>query len=748
MTFFRPLKGLCALVFFLSYSMSTNAQMTLTGGTKTDTLQIISPIDSIFTLSQGDTIYAEASAIVGNNSQNWQFTNQGVLSAGTVSSGSGLKLDSRDPGMAIVYNEDSIASVWPQGNGPSGVQFQNGGQVYNRAGGWIEGYDGVHTDHASILVENSGTIYGNHGGGSTIYSGEGALVTNLAGGLIKGTNYGISANGNDRNVEIRNYGTIQSSNQAIYLYDGTTYTLYNAPGAIITSGGGNTISLSGSKGYMLNEGIIEASQSGFHVNNDGGGNVYVNTDSILADNGYAIVTEADDRGNMIYNFGVLTGSKGSIWIKGDSTVLILGQTTYLPQINRYVTGPGSRLNGDVVSDGLHNKLLLTDTGSEDNALNGFQSLFMNGTAWALKTPLKLADSLIVRNGNLTLTDSITLTNTHAAVAVQSGGTLTLADSVKITLPDSAVFHIEAGGLLNIFHTRDTTGNYLIIPDSTILEGTVQFDSLLVINKSLTLAGATLNLHPGADTIRVNGIVDLTAGNNRINVPTFELNTPYTILIATGGITGDASHFAEVLSAGVPLSTCDYEIIVAADTIKLLFKDGSVTITEQPVGDTVYEGKPYTFQVKATGDNLTYNWYKDGVLIPDENTNSLTIRNVSPSDEGIYHAEVSNGCRTAVSDPAILEVCVPVPPDPTGVSPAGEAVLEVYPNPVEDWLSIDNGSLPISNVTVFSITGHTVYQARPESPTHTVNVSGWVAGIYLVKITTADGHTLIKKVIRK
>lgn len=741
-------KYICMLIALCSFSLQAKAQTTvaLPGGTSTDTLQIIYPTDSIFMLEPGNRITTDASAVVGNDSQNWQFTNRGVITAGTTTAGSGLKLGSREPGITMVINEDSIVSLSTQGNGPSGIQFTNGGRITNAAGGWIEGYDGVHTDHASISVDNSSVIHGNHGGGSTVYSGEGALVVNQVGGQITGVNYGISVNGNNTNAEIHNYGIINTSNSAFYLYHGNVYALYNAPGAWINSGGGKTINLDGSRGYMLNKGKITASGTALFSSNDGGNNVYVNVDSIIASNGYAIETDVIDKGNRIYNLGVLDGSAGSVLIQGDSTQLVLGQTAYLPQLNEYVTGTGSKLNGNAISTGLHNTILLTDTGAEDHALSGFHTLAMNGTGWALAHPLTLSDSLIIHGGNLTLGDSLTLTETHAAVIIQNNGTLTLPDSVKITLPNSAVFRVETGGLLNIQHTRsDSTGYYLTIPYNTIISGTVQFDSLLVINHSLTLAGATLNLHPGTDTLRVNGVVDLTNGNNRINLSSYNQGVPYTILTATGGITGDASHFTAVSSGGAILPVCNYEITVTTDTITLLLKDGSVSISEQPAGGIVRSGRDYTFQVQAAGENISYAWYKDGVQLPGESVSTLTVRNANLFDQGSYHVVVANECYTVTSESAYLIVEIPVPVGNDQVESSG---MKAYPNPVSDQLYIEGGSSVIRSIVVFNSVGQVVYQASSQSASHSVNVADWSSGIYLLKTTDANGHSEVRKVIRK
>lgn len=404
------------------------AQIVLPNSTGTVTLQNAAyGGQNTFLLPLGNSITTSGNnpGVLGDNSQNWLFTNRGTIATEMDGNASGLKLGSSAAGLSTVFNYGRIESHSASGNGPAGVQFTKGGQVYNQAGAWIEGYDGLHTDNGSILVQNHGTIYGNHSGGTAIYSGQGANITNFPDGLINGVNFGISVNGFNTNAAVLNYGVISSSNQAVYLYNGNVYTVYNAPGALISSGGGQTILLEGSKGYLLNEGTIQADKTALRAKNSQGENVYVNAGVITAANGYGIRTDATDSGNTIYNLGMLSGSQGAMRIEGDNTRLVLGQTTFLPQLNRYVTGPGSQLNGDAVSLGQNNTILLTDSGAEDNALTGFQSLTMRGGQWALTRALTVNEALLVDQGRLNLDDNLIVSNPGGGITLNSGGTLSL-----------------------------------------------------------------------------------------------------------------------------------------------------------------------------------------------------------------------------------------------------------------------------------------------------------------------------------
>ena len=82
------------------------------------------------------------------------------------------------------------------------------------------------------------------------------------------------------------------------------------------------------------------------------------------------------------------------------------------------------------------------------------------------------------------------------------------------------------------------------------------------------------------------------------------------------------------------------------------------ITGQPVSLTlVVPGQTSTFTVTATGDNLMYQWQKDGVDITTGATSATyTIAAVAESNEGEYQCVVTNAANSVTSTAASLTVC--------------------------------------------------------------------------------------------
>ena len=72
---------------------------------------------------------------------------------------------------------------------------------------------------------------------------------------------------------------------------------------------------------------------------------------------------------------------------------------------------------------------------------------------------------------------------------------------------------------------------------------------------------------------------------------------------------------------------------------------------------VVPGQPATFNVTATGVNLTYQWQKDGSdITAGANSSSYTIAAVAEMDTGIYRCVVINAAKAIPSNAASLTVC--------------------------------------------------------------------------------------------
>lgn len=91
-----------------------------------------------------------------------------------------------------------------------------------------------------------------------------------------------------------------------------------------------------------------------------------------------------------------------------------------------------------------------------------------------------------------------------------------------------------------------------------------------------------------------------------------------------------------------------------------------TVQRQPTGGAVCAGQPHTFSVEAfAGGPLSYQWFRNGMMILGANGSTLEIASASPGDAGQYWCRVSNVCGQEVyTDSAVLSV-QPANPTITG-----------------------------------------------------------------------------------
>jgi hypothetical protein len=83
------------------------------------------------------------------------------------------------------------------------------------------------------------------------------------------------------------------------------------------------------------------------------------------------------------------------------------------------------------------------------------------------------------------------------------------------------------------------------------------------------------------------------------------------------------------------------------------------IITQPRSQTVNINDSVTFFVEAGGTPpLSYQWLRNGIIIPGATSPSFTIRGVQPQDGGSYRVVVANAAGAVSSDPALLRVNVP------------------------------------------------------------------------------------------
>lgn len=81
---------------------------------------------------------------------------------------------------------------------------------------------------------------------------------------------------------------------------------------------------------------------------------------------------------------------------------------------------------------------------------------------------------------------------------------------------------------------------------------------------------------------------------------------------------------------------------------------AVTFTLQPIGGEVCIGGTI-FLIASADGALSYQWFKDDVVIPGATSFLLGIPNATQADSGVYTVSATGECDAALSEPAVIDV---------------------------------------------------------------------------------------------
>jgi hypothetical protein len=95
--------------------------------------------------------------------------------------------------------------------------------------------------------------------------------------------------------------------------------------------------------------------------------------------------------------------------------------------------------------------------------------------------------------------------------------------------------------------------------------------------------------------------------------------------------------------------------------------GTIAIQNQPQSLTVLNGQVATFTVTTFGGagTVSYQWARNGSIVPGATSASLILTSAKPSDNGTYTVAASDTTGTVTSQGAILTV-IPKPNSPVGI----------------------------------------------------------------------------------
>ncbi len=257
-------------------------------------------------------------------------------------------------------------------------------------------------------------------------------------------------------------------------------------------------------------------------------------------------------------------------------------------------------------------------------------------------------------------------------------------------------------------------------------------TIIEIPKELVTIGAT-GCSPASVVLTASGVAD---GNYRW----------YDVLTGGSSIAGEVnnSFTTPVLSVSTNYfvaaieNTCEGNRVIATATIL-----APVSITTPPVDQNVALGDDATLTIIATGDNLAYQWQKEGADITGETSTSLLISNISVADEGNYACVVSNSCSSKTSNIAAVSIL-----QITGIDENQSALLVVYPNPSSGIIQLITKQTKGLTAKVYSIHGQVVYAASLSPHQLIIDLSKLPSGTYNLEITGREVNYYKKILINK
>lgn len=137
-------------------------------------------------------------------------------------------------------------------------------------------------------------------------------------------------------------------------------------------------------------------------------------------------------------------------------------------------------------------------------------------------------------------------------------------------------------------------------------------------------------------------------------------------------------------------------------------------------------------ILSTAAADSYQWFQDGV---EAGTNPT----LEVSTSGDYTVKItSGGCESALSDIETIVI--------TGIEEEMMRAVQVFPNPVTEWLIISLGGLPGKKViSIHDVNGKRSMTADVETneAEAKLNVKGYATGVYLVKVKTDNAVKVMR-----
>jgi alpha-tubulin suppressor-like RCC1 family protein len=230
-----------------------------------------------------------------------------------------------------------------------------------------------------------------------------------------------------------------------------------------------------------------------------------------------------------------------------------------------------------------------------------------------------------------------LTSLVSGVAGVTTGTLTLNG---VQAADAGNYTLTVGNFRNGVAATGTTATVSLAVLSPVTGAAITVNG----TPATSLASGTLTVNPGDAVSFVASATNATGYQWRKNTVVLDGATSASLSLASVSV-DDSGEYDVVASNAVSEQVVSTVLVVRAP----------IVITKSPASRAYKAGDSLSLSVNASGTDITYQWYLDGVSIPGATSDTYT-KTASASDSGTYYCVVSSpGYPSVTSASAVVTV---------------------------------------------------------------------------------------------
>lgn len=249
--------------------------------------------------------------------------------------------------------------------------------------------------------------------------------------------------------------------------------------------------------------------------------------------------------------------------------------------------------------------------------------------------------------------------------------------------------------------------------------------------TLTVAAATaphITSQPTSRTVNAGASTTLSVTATGTAPLTYQWHKDNTALSGANSSTLTLSSVTSANAGGYYVVVTNGSGSTTSDTATVTVLTAPV-ITTQPSSVSANLNTPATFTVVATGDSLTYQWYKGGVAISGATGSSYTVL-ATAANAASYKVKVTNGAGSVTSATATLTVVGP----PTITSQPSNLTVGVGSTATFTVTATGTGSLTYQ----WYKNGTAISGATSTSYTTPATLSGDSGATFYVRVSNSAG----------